>query len=282
MNAFLWFYWTAVASLLLYAVPAWKAKGGRKGLITAAVLGVLLTGYEVFMTFVWGPTVAGPIRVDIFIIILVALLGHLIGATSLVLTRKRSGLAGGHLGLLILPLVALTGVGYEIWSLNEESDRLTANFFEANRLLFEARFRDPQTLRRTFGQLEAKNNLLAGHWRREEGSPPSRLVINTENEVWAFYSCGDTECLGGEGTVQNGRIATTHDILPAYLFEVSTVAPDRMTLVQISPVRTTGGAPPDLVFLKEPPPLQHAETQAGALRYLGTYSKLTERGRAHV
>uniref|UniRef100_UPI003F9496B7 hypothetical protein n=1 Tax=unclassified Nitrospina TaxID=2638683 RepID=UPI003F9496B7 len=42
------------------------------------------------------------------------------------------------------------------------------------------------------------------------------------------------------------------------------------------------GAPPDLVFLKEPPPLQHAETQAGALRYLGTYSKLTERGRAHV
>ncbi|MGP0628684.1 hypothetical protein ACTRW9_03165 [Nitrospina sp. 32_T5] len=282
MNAFLWFYWTAVASLLLYAVPAWKAKGGRKGLITAAVLGVLLTGYEVFMTFVWGPTVVGPIRVDIFIVILVALLGHLIGATSLVLARKRSGLAGGHLGLLILPLVALTGVGYEIWSLNEESDRLTANFFEANRLLFEARFRDPQTLRRTFGQLEAENNLLAGHWRREEGSPPSRLVINTENEVWAFYSCGDTECLGGEGTVQNGRIATTHDILPAYLFEVSTVAPDRMTLVQISPVRTTGGAPPDLIFLKEPPPLQHAETQAGALRYLGTYSKLTERGRAHV
>ncbi|MCF8721797.1 hypothetical protein [Nitrospina gracilis] len=282
MNAFLIFYWTAIVSLLLYAFPAWTAKGARKGLIAAAALGVLLTGYEVFMTFVWGPTVSGPIRVDIFIVILIALLGHIVGGASLVLARKRAGLAGGYLALLILPLVALAGVGYEVWSLQNESARLTANFFEANRLLFEARFRDPETLRRTFGKLEAESNPLAGHWRREEGSPPSRMVINAKGEVWAFYSCGDTECLGGEGTVRNGRIATTHHILPAYLFEVTTVTPERMTLMQVSPARTPRGAPPDMTFVREPPPLKYEAPQAGALKYLGTYSALTDRGRAHL
>ncbi|CAI2719485.1 hypothetical protein [Nitrospina watsonii] len=286
MNAFMTFYWMAIASLLLYAMPAVRTPGARLGLLIPAVLGVVLTVYEIFMTFVWGPTVTGPIRVDIFLVVPVAALGHVIGGFGLLSARQRRGLPRGFLVIFLIPAVALLGLGYEVWQVRQESKRLTANFFEANRLLFEARFRDPETLRRTFGDLAADGQPLAGHWRREQGSPPSRLVINAEGGVWAFYACGDTECLGGQGRVEDEKIVTTHDILPAYEFNVSALTAGRMTLERLQPPANTHpnapAQPTSIDFIKEPPPLQHASEQAGELEFLGSYSTLSDRSKAHL
>jgi len=283
MNAFLYFYAAAILGLWLYAIPAFRAAGARKRLWSAAVFGVVVTFYEIYINFIWGPMVTAPIRIDVFLIVPLLFVAHGVALSGLIHARRRMGLAAGYFVILLIPAVALVGLAKEIWDVQQKSKRLTANFFEANRLLFEARFRDPATVHRYYGELEAPGRPLTGYWRREEGSPPSHLVINAEGKVWAFYACGDTQCLGGEGTVEDEKIVTTHRILPAYEFAVKDVAGGRLTLEQLKPpINPNVMASPVMAFVREPPPLMHATRQAGALQYLGSYSALSDRSKAHL
>jgi len=188
MNAFLYFYAAAILGLWLYAIPAFRAAGARKRLWSAAVFGVVVTFYEIYINFIWGPMVTAPIRIDVFLIVPLLFVAHGVALSGLIHARRRMGLAAGYFVILLIPAVALVGLAKEIWDVQQKSKRLTANFFEANRLLFEARFRDPATVHRYYGELEAPGRPLTGYWRREEGSPPSHLVINAEGKVWAFYA----------------------------------------------------------------------------------------------
>ncbi len=279
MSPFEIFYILLMLSLLLFWVPIFRSSVPSNGLLfVPAVLGVLACGYEIYTRFILGPKVMGPIRVDILLISVLLIIAYALGASGLLQSRRQGAPVGAvFLVTLIIPLLAVTGLSVQWWKIGKETAELTALIEDQNKLLFEAKFRDEETIGRYFGNLVSADKPLVGHWRAVEGRHPGRLVINDEGKAWGFIQCQDSECLLGTGEMEGTRLTLAHRMLPSYHFEVREVSPQKLTLVRIEEKPQTAASPPKTsTFVKEAPPVFSTGEQVENLKYLGSFSHLKD------
>ncbi|GJL79593.1 MAG: hypothetical protein NPINA01_25820 [Nitrospinaceae bacterium] len=273
------FYNLAILSLLLFWVPIVRSSIRPHRLCyIPAVFGTLTFGYEMYIRFVVAPTAVGAmIRVDIFLISLLVLIAYALGAAGLIRSRQQ-GLANiNFFTVLLIPLIAITGLGFQALNIGKETAALGKLLDTKNKLLFEAMFRDEETTRRYFGNLVSETKSIVGHWRLIEGRLPSRLVINDDEKAWAFYRCADTECLLGAAPLEGTRLTFTHRVIPVKHFEVKEVSSGQLILVKISEEAQPAANPPEtMTFVKEAPPAYQSKGPADAIKYLGSFSHLKE------
>lgn len=182
---------------VLFVPPAVRARrGGRSWAVAAAALGLLAALRETWMTFVWGPSAIGPIRLDIPLV--AALLCGVYLPASLRLWaggwRWTAAVAG------VLTLAGGGGMAAAWVGATREAERLTRLFHAGNRMLFEAKFRNAAAYDRFFEMSGAGDHPMAGHWQATEAGPVTRLVINPAGQAFLFHGCGDSECQFGPGT----------------------------------------------------------------------------------
>jgi hypothetical protein len=128
--------------LLLW--PAFRLKGGaRLWLLAVIATGIAALAHEIRM-YLWSHAA---IRLDIILISMA--LGCLYGSAAVLLFVKRWRTAAT---LLAIVVAGIGGVMTSKWiEVGHESQRLSEVFRESNRLLFNAKFRDPETYERYFG-----------------------------------------------------------------------------------------------------------------------------------
>lgn len=199
--------WNAYIALLgiwvLFVVPAVARKhGGRGWARGAAGLGLAGALYESWMTFVWGPTVVNPIRIDIFLVFPLLTAVYLLASWSLFRAAwRRTGLAAGA-----LTLAAAGAMGITMGQIRRDTARHDALRAEGNRLLFAAKFSDQQAYDAYFGfPGDATSALPFGHWTSEEALRFTRLVVGGDGRAYLFFGCGDSECQFGSGEPLEGR-----------------------------------------------------------------------------
>jgi hypothetical protein len=163
----------------------------------AAILGLLALLREIWMTFVWGPSVAGPIRVDIFLVFWLLAAVYLACAWRVWrIGWTRTAAAAGA-----VTLIACAGMAAAWVATGQTAARLDALRDEANQLLFDARFANRTAYERAFGIGRGATDFPAGHWVVESkaGTPYERLIVNPSGHLFLFFRCGPTECLFGPG-----------------------------------------------------------------------------------
>lgn len=272
MSAFLLLYYLLLLIWPALLWPSWRLTGWpRVWLLLAVGAGLLAFIHEIRTTF-W--TVSA-IRLDIPLIAL--FLVGLYGLAAAVLFRARWKRAAGLLGL-VLVLVA-SGMVFEWLRFGAEAERLRATLEARDKLLFDARFRDPATYSRRFGPFDAgaPAPFPVGHWQADEASQLTRLVVNAEGRAWFFHRCGVTECLydrqgatlaagsGGWRASPRPRVGAPLDL------RLRQDAPDRLSL---ETDRET------IALTKAPPPTP-TEVPARALEFLGAHAALSCQG-AHA
>ncbi|MDX1485616.1 MAG: hypothetical protein R3229_14170 [Alphaproteobacteria bacterium] len=265
-----WALFLYYALLILWVPLLWpalrSAGGARVWLLVVATAGALATAHEIRMVF-W---TREAIRVDIFLLTIA--LGALYVSAAVVLFVAGARRWASALGLALAVIGA--GTAYEWVALGRESARLTANFHARNALLFEARFRDRETYAEVFGPLEGpRRDLPLGHWRAEEGSRLTRLVVNGEGRAWLFYRCGETECAIGPGGGALKPTAADPDRWQAAL-EPRVGAPWTVDIARSGPDRLTvaaKGAP--VPMFKAPPPIAPPAGRR-ELSFLGRFANL--------
>lgn len=177
--------------------PVLRLKGGaRLWLLIVIAAGIAALIYEIRMYF-WSFTVIAPIRVDIFLIMMA--LGCLYGSAAALLFRKSWRRMAT---LLVIPLVVIGGGMIAKWiEVGREGQRLDEVIDGTNRLVFRAKFRNPETYESHFGPFTgASEDYPVGHWQIEGQSRFTRVIINAEGRVWLFYQCQeDAECHSGPG-----------------------------------------------------------------------------------
>ncbi len=208
---FLFLNWITSGAIYLLLRSRWRS-GERKFLLAVTAVGFAFCVYEAYMSFVWSPKVVAPIRIDLLLI--VPALSVAYGGAALVairnVVRDRPG-AGLRVPVLVLSALLMAVPTWNLGRLLQifrEGRELTSRFMSREKLLFEARFRDPETFARRFGPVSTvgPNRDLSGHWvpaRPLIGI--TRMIINDEGRIWTFRECGrtgDMECLRGEGQVR--------------------------------------------------------------------------------
>jgi hypothetical protein len=178
--------------LLLW--PAFRLKGGaRLWLLAIIAAGIAALAYEIRM-YLWSHAA---IRLDIILISIA--LGCFYGSAAVLLFIRHWRATAT---LLAIVVVGVGGVMTSKWiEVGHESQRLSEVFRESNRLLFKAKFRDPETYERYFGPFaDTSGSLPTGHWQVEGRSHFTRLIINGQGRVWLFTQCQvDAECHSGPG-----------------------------------------------------------------------------------
>ena len=123
----------------------------------------LLCGYILYIDFIWSKTVVAPIRVDLLFLIpfsTVTFTG--VGVWGV---RKPGGLPKiASVLLLAFSVPTLLVFAQGIWKSSKDMVRLNAR----PALIFEAEFRNPQTFKNFFGNIDAGNDLRVGHFRAED------------------------------------------------------------------------------------------------------------------
>jgi len=187
------------AWLLFVAPAAWPPHGARGWARGAAALGFAAALYEGWMSFVWGPTVVGPIRIDIFLIFLLLASVDLVASARLHRAGwRRTGLVAGVVSLLA------SGVMAASWMQTQgELTRLDGLRSEGDAQLFEAKFANAAAYEAYFGVAAkpASEGLPVGHWQNAESLPYTRLVVGGDGRAHLFYRCGESECPFGPGGV---------------------------------------------------------------------------------
>ena len=259
--------------LLLW--PAFRLKGGARLwllVVIAAAVAALL--HEIRM-YLWSHAA---IRLDILVISMA--LGWLYGSAAVLLFFRRWRKTAA---LLAVPLVMIGGgMSYKWIEVSRESQRLGETIEETNRLLFAAKFRDADIYDGYFGPFTgASGDHPVGHWKIDEQSYFTRLIINAEGRVWLFFQCQeDTECesgVAGPELHQSGdnprQWATSLKPLAGLPFDIKITQSDSATLsveVRDKIVR----------FAKAPPPVDPAPA-ARPLTFLGPFTNV-ECIRAHA
>ena len=182
-------------TVIVVAVP-----GMRRWLALPIGVSALAMAYEGFMTFVWAPTVVNPIRVDIFLVMAIAALVDLFTAIAL-WEPARSGVHRKHAAtaaLLCAAVPVLAALG--LFGLKLHTAALDDRFADQRRFRFEAAFRDADSQRRFFGELQPRANPWAGHYVVEGGDDRfRRIVINDAGQFWIFHE--QLYAYPGEGIV---------------------------------------------------------------------------------
>jgi hypothetical protein len=266
---------------VLFLAPALRGSRGERAIpAAAAVLGILGALREIWLTFAWGPSASGPIRVDIFLVFW--LLAAVYGMSALRIWRagwiRTAALAGGVTGL------ACAGMAAAWVASNQEIARLDALRDEGNQLLFEARFANRAAYERAFAFGMGGNaaDVPAGHWAPESGSgiAYTRFIVNPSGHAFLFFGCGPTECLFGPGAPLRAAEGGTASGWTAALAmrgvgeRSLTIAPPAGDALVVD----IDGKPAR--FRRTPPPLLDRQEDEN-LAYLGAFSA-AERVRQHA
>jgi hypothetical protein len=187
--------WIPMIPLLVMAI-----RRGEKvrGLGIALGLNVLFMLYEAYMSFVWSTTVIAPIRVDVFLVIVILVAVNLLTGFSRVFSKSRSLERAAGLALVLISLNAASGI-VRIFA---EGHAVSRQIDLQKKLQFEAMFRDQSSVKHFFGDINGGGNTWAGHYvaDRINGGFLTRLVINTDGKVWVFFTCSEgAECVYIEG-----------------------------------------------------------------------------------
>lgn len=248
--------------------PMFRLKGrARLLLLVVIAAGIAALVYEIRM-FLWS---VAAIRLDILVISV--LLGCLYLSAAVLLFFKHWRTMAT---LLAIVLVVIGGGMTNEWlQVGRESQRLTEVFHDANRMLFNAKFRSPETYESHFGPFTgASDRHPIGHWKIDGQSRFTRLIINAQDRVWLFYQCQeDAEChFGpeGSGLHEDGdnpqRWAARLKPRAGVPVEVKITQLEFGTLS----VEVRGQT---VRFAKAPPPVDPAPSPR-SLRYLGPFSKV--------
>lgn len=219
-----------VVALCLWApilLTAWLKPPGLGRITSIAIItsGLALI-YESYMTFVWAPTVVAPIRVDI--LFLLPVLGIIDGilayrllsegiAWKTGLTKKAAIIALGIVCLSV-PVTAVVGFIGSVYEMEE----FQKNSENGKLYRFEAAFRDSNTQRRFFGELESVSNPWAGYYVTDDNSSRFKhLVINANGDYWLYYE---------NLSVQKGHGSLHSDNQDKFLAEGSDVHKYKITL----------------------------------------------------
>lgn len=266
------YYYVLLAVWPLLLWPALRLKGWtRVWLFIVALAGLLAMVHEVRIWY----GAPSAIRLDIFLIAGVLVVFYVSAALLLLLGQWRKTAAA--LGLAIL--LGGGGLTYTWMQAARESERLSAVFKARNALLFEAKFRNFDTYADYFEMFDARpTDFPVGHWESEGGGYFSRLVVNPDGRVWAFFPCDQTECdyrSVEPGLQQVGESAEGHwevSLKPmaglAVTVKIAQPDPDHLTI-------EGRGQPTTLI--QTPPPIDPAPGPE-SLVYLGPFSQAECRG----
>lgn len=249
--------------------------GARRWAVAATLLGLAATLYEGWMTFVWGPSVAGPIRLDILLVFLLLVVVYLTAAARLWgdgWVRTALAASGGTAVALVLMTTAWARTG-------AEASRLRDAFEAGDRMLFEAKFRDRSAYESYFGDTgDPVAELPAGHWAAESGSHYTRLIVSDSGHAYLYHRCGATECQFGPGSRLTPRSGG-----PGWEAELTKRGVGRRRLVVGPVIADTLSVLIDgrgVRFVRSEPPLLEIDDPE-RLEYLGAYSA-AERVRQHA
>ena len=265
MDALLLYYFL-LALWIPLLWPALRLHGWKRGALLVVIFaGALATASEVWQSF----GQANAIRIDILVLTVVLVMLYAAAAAVLLLARWRvSGI------LLAVALVLIGGsMGYGWMTIMQESQRLTEKFNERNRLLFDARFRDPKTYEAYFGPFTAPaGRYPVGHWEAAARARYTRLIVNGDGNAWLFYRCEEAEC---NYRPSNRVLERVRDGAPReWRGELRPPAgvPLPVRIVQADENTLSVEAYGQTVdFTKKPPPVRQAPP-ANSLEFLGTFA----------
>jgi hypothetical protein len=156
-----------------------------------------------------------------------------------------------------------------MWNATRNTVRLNAR----PALIYEAQFRNPQTFKRFFGNIDRKEDPRVGNFRAEESQGlPSRVIVNDEGHLWVMVTCGrNVECVRWQADVGDTARAlpATFSATPAYgppvQMSVSAWSQDRLTLT----------VPPagSFTFVKTPVAYRENVTAPGKVTFHGSFSE---------
>lgn len=271
MTPFLLLYYALLVVWLPLLWPAWRLRGGmRVYLLIVAGCGLAAALYEARL---WTGTMPS-IRLDILLISFA--LGILYSGAAVNLLWAGWRKAATTLGLALAAAAVVMGLE---WNASmRESQRLSEVFRARDTLLFEARFRDPETHERTFGPFGAASHPV-GHWEAWDDWQYSRLIINSDGRAWLFYRCEDTECplisddagvtrIEGE-TGEAWQVTVDWRVMQPRTLRITQAEPDRLS-VQFEKRA--------LDFHQAPAPIDPAPA-ARSLAYLGPFSAIRCQGK---
>jgi hypothetical protein len=270
MAILLYYALLAVWPLLLW--PALRLAGwSRAWLIFVALAGLLATVHEI-RTLYW---TLSSIRLDIPLITIVLCVLYATAAAVMFRGRWRKSAA------LLSVILVLAGGGMAFWWIeaDRESKRLTEIFHARNALLFEAKFRSFDAYASYFRTFDARPTFLpVGHWEAEGGGYFSRLIVNPEGRAWAFYPCGETECMyrsADTGLQQTGHpaegrwdVTLTPSVGASVTVRIAQSDPNHLTVE---------GRGQPTIFTKTPPPIDPAPARR-SLSFLGPLVQVECRG----
>lgn len=177
------FLWIPLAFLVATTPSA------RRWLAAPLITSLLAAAYEAYMTFVWEPKVTAPIRIDIFLVLMVVGVANTISGLGLAVfpsgKPERTRLLAAAALCLSVPVFAIAGFAF----MQSHTTQLDATFAQGRQLRFEAAFRDDATQRRAFGELGTGANPWAGYYiAGNEDDRFKHLVINEAGRFWLYGS----------------------------------------------------------------------------------------------
>ena len=256
-------------SWLPLALLAGAQQGQRPAarvLWTLCGLTFVLCGYLLYLEFIWSKTVIAPIRVDLLLLIP---LGTVTFTAVAVWGLRRPGLRSKIASVLLLALSLPTLIVFVhgMWRSGQSLARLNAR----PALIFEARFRNPQTFEHFFGTIDTSRDARAGHFRAEDpNGVATRVIINDRGHFWLMFKCGaNVECLYAHAELgstplpsaftSESEYGAPHDVV------VSEWSPDRMTLSFTASGRQT--------FVRAPLPLTESIPAPATVLFHGAFSQ---------
>jgi len=270
MAYFIYYALLAIWPLLL--LPALKLPGWpRAWLCLVACAGLLASVHEFRM--VYGTTSA--IRLDIPLIAIALTFLYLTAAALLFARGWRWSAA-----ILGLVVALIAGAIAYLWiDATRETKRLSEVFEVRNALVFKAKFRNPDIYNSYFGMTDGAASVFpVGHWEARGGGYFSRLIVNPQGRVWAFFPCGETECdyrSAAPGMQPNGDPPKRQWNLT---LKPSTGLPVAVRIAQPDPQHLTiEGRGQPTTFTKSPPPVGPAPI-GEPLKYLGRFIQMQCRG----
>jgi hypothetical protein len=136
----------------------------------------------------------------------------------------------------------------------------------------EAQFRNPQTFRNFFGNIDPRNDPRVGHFRAEDPkSWASRVIVNDQGHFWLMFKCGENvECVYsqadlGEISLPGTFKAQSETGLPQEVL-VSAWSGDRFAL-NFSPQGT-------YTFVRAPVSYNETVSAPGKVSFHGSFSQV--------
>jgi hypothetical protein len=152
----------------------------------------LLCVYILYLDLVWSKTVTAPIRIDLLFLIPLGTVGYIVVGVWGIRKQGRLPKIASVL-LLVFSVPTLLVFAHGMWQSGKDMTRLDAR----SSLIFEAQFRNPETFKSFFGNIDGKNDPRAGHFRAEDPkSWTSRVIVNDQGHFWLMFKClAKVECI---------------------------------------------------------------------------------------